>query len=371
MLETSVLQSAEPQVDAAEKEARITIALEAISRLKGMDIEANPALKNAVLKVLEAVKGTPRFVELVKDFSLKDQNGPLLEYASLHPSESPGVDAIRLVLSDSVGMTMISGNLTNTNQRIRGLIEVLGNSGERSVVALLEPLLSLTATNGKFDINARKQLVRSLTQTKEGCQRLLARVREGSLAADLKSIAGRELQSVRWPELKKDILELYPPLQGQNSETLPAVADLVKRKGDPKAGAEVYRRETVGCIKCHQVNGEGVDFGPKLSEIGTKLGKDALYEAILDPSAGISFGFEAWQIELKNGDETFGLVVSETAEDLAVKTQNGITTRYKKSDIAKREMQKSSIMPAGLQMAMSVQDLVNLVEYLSSLKATK
>ena len=138
--------------------------------------------------------------------------------------------------------------------------------------------------------------------------------------------------------------------------------------GDAKRGAEVFRRDAVGCSKCHQVNGEGIDFGPNLSEIGTKLGKDALYEAILDPSAGISFGFEAWQIELKSGDEAYGLMVSDTADEIAVKTQGGIVTRYKKSDVAKREQQKLSIMPAGLQQTLSTADLVDLVEYLSSLK---
>src|SRR5262249_42247821 len=129
-----------------------------------------------------------------------------------------------------------------------------------------------------------------------------------------------------------------------------------------------FRRETVGCIRCHQINGEGVDFGPNLSEIGTKLGKDAIYESILDPSAGISFGYEAWQIELQNGDEVFGLIASETADEVAVKIQTRVVNPYKKSDVIKREKQKLSIMPAGLQQTMSTQDLVDLVEYLSSLK---
>ena len=43
----------------------------------------------------------------------------------------------------------------------------------------------------------------------------------------------------------------------------------------------------MGCSKCHQINGTGTDFGPNLSEIGAKLAKKALYETILDPSAGI------------------------------------------------------------------------------------
>ncbi len=139
-------------------------------------------------------------------------------------------------------------------------------------------------------------------------------------------------------------------------------------KGDAGRGAEVFALADVACINCHQVNSKGIDFGPRLSEIGTKLAKEALYESIIDPSAGISFGYEGWQIQLKNGDEALGLIVSETNDELAVKTQNGIVTRYKKSELEKRTKMNISIMPAGLQQAMSVQDLVDLVEYLTTLK---
>ena len=99
-----------------------------------------------------------------------------------------------------------------------------------------------------------------------------------------------------------------------------------------------------------------------------KLRQEALFEAILDPSAGIAFDYEAWQIEFKNGDEAYGLIVSETADELALKAQNGIMSQYKKSEIAQRQKSKISLMPAGLQQAMSLQDLVDLVKYLTSLK---
>jgi len=214
----------------------------------------------------------------------------------------------------------------------------------------------------------RKQAVRALAQAQEGAAALLKLAKEEKLPQDMKLMAGSELNNVRWAKIKTEAAQLLPLPRGQNSGPVPPISELVKMKGDAAKGAVIYRRDTVGCIKCHQVNGEGVDFGPNLSEIGTKLGKDALYEAILDPSAGVSFGYEAWQIELKNGDEAYGLIVSDTADEIAVKTQGGIVARYKKSDIAKREQQKLSIMPAGLQQTMSTQDLAHLVEYLSSLK---
>ena len=123
-----------------------------------------------------------------------------------------------------------------------------------------------------------------------------------------------------------------------------------------------------GCRACHGVDGRGAGLAPDLGDIGAVRTADALQSSILDPSASISFGYEAFQLQLKSGDEPYGLIVSDTADEIAVKTQGGIVARHKKSDIAKREQQKLSIMPAGLQQTMSTQDLADLVEYLSSLK---
>ncbi|HZR20603.1 MAG TPA: c-type cytochrome, partial [Verrucomicrobiae bacterium] len=207
-------------------------------------------------------------------------------------------------------------------------------------------------------------------KTQEGAAALLEMARAQTLPQDLHLTAATELNAVRWEAIKNEAAQVLPLPRTQNTQPLPPISELVKRKGDPQNGAAVFQRETVGCYKCHQVNGQGTDFGPNLSEIGTKLAKDALYEAILDPSAGISFGFEAWQLDFKNGDDALGLIVSETSDELALKTVGGIVTRYKKSEILHRTKQKLSIMPAGLEQTMSARELVDLVEYLSTLKKT-
>ncbi len=51
-----------------------------------------------------------------------------------------------------------------------------------------------------------------------------------------------------------------------------------------------------------------------------------------------------------------------------MKGVNGVVAKYKKSEIATRTQQKTSAMPSGLQQALSTQDLVDLVEYLSQLR---
>lgn len=345
----------------ADNPTRTAIAVEALSRLKGMDLEANPTVKTAVLKVLEQTRGTPQFVELVRDFNLPDQEAALLEFAAQHPASSTGTEAMRLVLKGA-NPGLVKSALAGTNA-LR-VVEVLGNTGENSIVPLLLPLV----TDPARDVALRKQAVRALAQVQAGAADLLKLAEKQELPAELKLAASAALNSVRWDNLKARAAQLLPAPQGREAQPLPPVAELVKLTGDPTRGAAVFASETVGCNKCHQVNGAGVDFGPNLSEIGTKLAKAALYESILDPTAGISFGFEAWQINLKDGDEAYGLIVSETADELAIKAVGGVVTRYPKTGIASRTKQKLSIMPSGLQQAMTKQELVDLVEYLASLK---
>src|SRR5262249_54119759 len=162
-----------------------------------------------------------------------------------------------------------------------------------------------------------------LAQVQEGAAALLKLTKEEKLPDDLKLVASSELNFVRWPELKTEAARLLPLPQSQNSQPLPPVSELAKRQGDAVHGEQVFFSPQVGCGNCHQVGTKGVDFGPKLSEIGTKLGKDALYVAILDPNAGISFGYETWQLGLKNGDEAYGLLASETEEEVAIKAPGG------------------------------------------------
>jgi len=353
-----------PAADAAADAEKTALAVEALGRLQGVDINANPKLKDAVMRVLEKTRGTANFVKLVQQFKLTGQNAGLLQVAIAQPSGESGVEAMRLLLA-SGDMAVVQAALDGTNAVAAAkTAEALGNTAEKQAVKFLLPVLA----DGKRDVALRKQTVRSLAKTSDGASEVLKLAKDEKLGDDVKFTASTELNAVRWPEIKADAAKVLPPLQGQNAAPLPPVSELVKRKGDAANGAKIYAQASPGCANCHVVNGRGIELGPNLSEIGTKLGKDALIEAILEPSAGVSFGFEAWNFTLKNGDEAYGLIASETADEVAVKAVGGIITQLKKSEIESRQQSKLSIMPSGLQAAMTTQELVDLLEYLVSLK---
>ena len=83
LLVAAILVGPTDLLGAADAEAdRVALAVEALTRLEGVDLNANSALKGRILQVLEKTHGTPNFVKLVQHFELPDQNAGLLEVAA-------------------------------------------------------------------------------------------------------------------------------------------------------------------------------------------------------------------------------------------------------------------------------------------------
>lgn len=350
-------------LSAAESGGAGNVQLEALKRLQGVDLEANPSLKAAVLKIVQSTRGTPQFVELVEQFKLTDQNDGLLEVALKFPDEEAGVRAMRRVL-DSDGSPQVGRLLRSDDAAALPYARVLGNTRLPAINQLVLPLLT---TAGAGDA-LRREAVKALAKNEAGARELLKLAADNGLADDLKLTAATALSQVASPELRAEAGRVLPLPKAGGDESLPPIPELAKRSGDTTKGESIYFNDLAACHRCHQVNGRGVALGPDLSQIGDKLGKDALLEAILDPNNGIAFGYEAWTVTTKSDEEVYGLIVSETADEVVVKDLSGIVHRVPKSAVASRVQSKFSLMPAGLQATMTVQELVDLVAYLSSLR---
>ena len=60
--------------------------------------------------------------------------------------------------------------------------------------------------------------------------------------------------------------------------------------------------------------------------------------------------------------------MSETRDELSIKDQTGVITRVQTVDIIRRQRQELSVMPAGLAQGLTREELVDLVEYLVTLR---
>jgi len=212
----------------------------------------------------------------------------------------------------------------------------------------------------------RQAAVTALTHSKQGSSALLTVAHAKQLPTDVIPLAASLLHNSSRRDIRDEAAKLFPAPVGKGSEKLPPMEQLLAMKGNPAHGKEVFVAAT--CVTCHVINGQGTGYGPELSEIGAKLPKDAIYTSILYPSAGISMGFEGWILSTKDGDDLDGIVASTTADKIVLRRAGGINTEINKSDIKDKRQMKISIMPENLQQQMTTQDLVDLVEYLSTLK---
>ena len=151
----------------------------------------------------------------------------------------------------------------------------------------------------------------------------------------------------------------------EQKKSHPSINELMTMKGDAKAGVKVFVEQ---CSMCHQVYQEGIDFGPKLTEIGSKLSKEGLYISVLYPNSGIGFGYETYELKTKSGESYQGIVVSKNETDIALKLPGGIVQNFKTSALKSYGQIPNSLMPEELANQMKTQELTNLIEYLATLK---
>lgn len=335
------------------------IAREALSRLKG---SADPAVVKALGSALDSAKGTPQFIELVRDFGATGQSKAVLEAGLKYASDPLAADAVKLLLSDADGEKLVDGALAGTDAI--PLVNLLATSGSGRALGKVTALVTDSNGNGE----ARKAAVHALARTPAGAEALVKLGKEQKFPESLKLTAAAALRTVQYPKLSEDISALFPAPSAQGGKALPPVAELAKLQGDIAKGQAIFARIESTCVTCHKIGDVGADVGPGLSEIGSKLPKEAIYEAILNPNAGLSMGFETQQFALKAGGVAAGIVRSDTKEEILLALPGGATQKLNPKDVAKREKLTTSLMPAGLNAVLSQEDLVNLVEYLASLK---
>jgi len=127
-------------------------------------------------------------------------------------------------------------------------------------------------------------------------------------------------------------------------------------------------RGVATCANCHIVDGFGKQVGPDLSEIGSKLSREAMFTSILAPSAGISHNYENMIALTEDGRVVNGVLVSETDDKLVLRTAEAIDLEFDQDDIVDVKKSEKSIMPENLHHTTDQQGLVDMVEYLMGLK---
>ncbi|XOV95012.1 MAG: PVC-type heme-binding CxxCH protein [Bacteroidota bacterium] len=328
-----------------------------ITAVPASSVKTSAKLKSALYSSLETVKGTEQYIEWVRKFQLTDQTGELERLYLNDPNGNIGIAAARL-LYEMKGLDYFKQQIKSPDQTtVNNTIAVLSNMGGNDMWDFMRDI----ALNENEEMAIRKKTIAAIGKGWSAESKLLDMLEKNEIPEPLVEVAATTLMSA----IKSSVREAAAKyLSLPEGETLPPVEELVALSGTASNGTVVFEKF---CQTCHQVNGKGVQFGPNLSEIGNKLSKEGLYAAILYPDAGINFGYEGFVIETKSGETAIGYISSNTEDAIELMKMGGIKTIYKKSDIVKMSEMENSLMTSGLHKAMSKDELVDLVAYLSSL----
>lgn len=314
-------------------------------------------------KVLPKLEGKVEYLDLLDRLQIKNQNEKLLKMALTNQDESLRGQAASLLVANK-GMPLLL-------QQLKGADEAKTQQILYALAPVNDPVLFKTYQGYLSEsqpLAVRRAAINCLNSTWDG-QIYLLDLFEKNQVPEVLAMQGLVSLSGAWnTEVRKKSRDLLSKKQKELGSDLPPVAVLESRTGKVASGKAVFLQH---CATCHKVGASGVNFGPALTEIGSKLDKGALYNSIIYPSSGINYGYEGFNVALKDGSTVQGIIESKTASELKLRIMGGTTRSYPLAEVSKTEEMPQSLMTEGLYKGFSEQQLVDLVEYLATLKSSK
>ncbi|MCU0706922.1 MAG: NPCBM/NEW2 domain-containing protein [Pirellula sp.] len=337
--------------------------IEALMRLEGVDLEGNPRLAQVVRDYIERMGNDPKQLKILQRLRLAGFADRLLERAAAWGPSTQAVQAIDMALETGGADVLWKWlSASEPSDAAQALSKTLSLSNRREAAELQRRLLETESVSKSIRVESAVGLARN----KANHASLIDYARANRLPNEARALVGSALRASEVEELRKAAEELFPVLKSSQNP-LPPIDVLVKKQGNVENGRKVYLGAAT-CSQCHMIGKEGQNVGPSLTEIGDKLTREAMYVSILSPSAGISHNYEAYTARNTDGEVVTGLLVSKTEAGVTIKDAKGIERTILAADLEEFKKQEKSLMPENLQETMSESDLVDLVEYLTTLR---
>ena len=316
-------------------------------------------LKSKNLEVLTATG------QLIAELGIQDVKSEQTQLFLNHPSPKVRTSQLSslIALKDQNLPLLLTKGIEDIDRNVRAM--ALGSLDKIAISKNQLPSI----TNPIFEkgsVPEQQQLLQSIAKmpadnTQDVLADLIARMVDNKLPAGIK-------------------LDLMEAVEATKSELLVAKLDALRTKGtltdeykDALYGGNLqvgnaifYRNQSVECIRCHNAGGEGGVVGPSLKGIGSRLSREQILQALIEPSARIAPGYGMISLVLTDGQEVTGTVIQETEGEIQLKTSEAEPLRIATARIKSRENYPSSMPPMGS--LMSKREIRDVVEFLSSLK---
>jgi putative heme-binding domain-containing protein len=133
--------------------------------------------------------------------------------------------------------------------------------------------------------------------------------------------------------------------------------------GNWRSGERIFYGDSVACHKCHAIRGKGNRVGPDLSNL---IHRDyaSVLKDIREPNAALNPDHLAYNIQLSDGEEMTAILQTDTREQFTVVDATGRAAALAKSRVKSIQPATHSLMPEGLDKALTPAQLASLMTFL-------
>lgn len=360
-LQTVLAKAASAKLSPERKD---TVIVESLLGLKDGNRPLAAEHVHAVARHLDRTPNRNEQLKVIRTLRLPDARERLLGLVLNADPDSQSVAALEALLrSDAQSQLLRILSDKNNVPHAARLATVLGMSN----LGASGSLVSASFDNPEVLPEAKIELAKALAGSDPGAKLLLDRAKAGTLYPGARLLVGSRLRASNNGEIRQAASQLFPAPQGAAKQPLPPISELVARTGNVALGQEVYKSKGT-CANCHIVGGVGKNVGPDLTEIGSKLSREAMLVSILDPSAGISHNYENYAALTSSGQVVNGLLVSKTDAQVVLKDAQGIERTIPADELEQLKKLETSLMPENIHENLTAEELVHLMEYLMTLR---
>ena len=307
-------------------------------------------------------------VKAISKLGITEGSAKLMVLLKNDPQVDVRVEALKAmaVMQDAKMDEAIKQAMTDKDKTVRiagiALIDKL-NISKQLMADLLSDVIKTKTTEEKQAslVTLGKLPVENTQKVFEG---LLQQMSAGKLPMDIQLELGEAIDSTGSPGL----ISRYKEITGTVSKDalLAAYAGSL-HGGDADRGRRIFfRNESAQCLRCHSFDDVGGTAGPRLNGVASRISREQILQALIDPGVRLAPGFGVVTLELKSGKSVSGILEKEDNSSLTIKSGNRPGEVITKDQVAKR-IDAASSMP-DMKTLLTKKQIRDLVSFLSDLK---
>ncbi len=237
-------------------------------------------------------------------------------------------------------------------------IDVLGRRSEPEVVDIL--LMNFSAQTPAV----KPSLLAACSRAPARVQRLFDEIEAGRISArEIDPVRANQFRNHRDASVRERARTLLEVDAAEDRQKVLAdYQPALTLRSDHRRGREVFVKN---CVQCHRIADVGVNVAPDISDSRVKKPEQLLAD-ILDPNRAIDNNYFSYSVVDTDGGVHTGVIAAETATSITLRQPEGKEVTLLRRNIAELKSSGVSLMPAGLEQKITVQEMADLISFIKN-----